>query len=148
MRMSKNIIKRLWKLEKETLLQTREDKIGIRGSKQSIKKIGKSKKLKARIAKLEQSTSGQEFAIETNHSNEVGSGGGNEDAGTAFGGRNGKKKLKFSQITTKNRIIKQIGVIAPVTSNVVHTNPTEMDSHADTIVAGRNTIVLSYTDRV
>ena len=72
----------------------------------------------------------------------------NEDAGTAFGGRNGKKKLKFSQVTTKNWVIKQIGITCPVILNVVHTDPTELDSHADTIVAGRNTMVLSYTDRV
>ena len=72
----------------------------------------------------------------------------NEDAGTAFEGRNGKNKLKFSQIITKNRTIKQIGVTDQVKSNVAPTYPTELDSHADTIAVGRNAIVLSYTDSV
>ena len=30
----------------------------------------------------------------------------------------------------------------------VYVDPTELDSHADTIVAGRNTLLMSYTDRV
>ena len=75
---------------------------------------------------MEQSTSGQVCTNLSYQNNDTGLAGGNEDAGTAFGGRYGKNKLKFCQIITKTRIIKQIGIIAPVASNAAHTDPTEL----------------------
>ena len=99
----------------------------------------KIKKLTARISELERS-------VEQSKANNEGT---QEDgAGNAFGGRNAKKKAKISQIVTYNRKIKQLDVTSSPTNNGMFVGLTELDTHADTIVAGKNTIVMSYTDKV
>ena len=56
--------------------------------------------------------------------------------------------MKVSQIKSSNRMIKQIDVALPAEPSEAYVGLTELDTHADTIVAGRNTIVISFTDRV
>ena len=51
-------------------------------------------------------------------------------------------------LVTYNQICKQIDVRGPNDETKIFVDPTEMNRLADTIVAGRNTLLLSYTDRV
>ena len=128
---------------------------GGKGFKRPTSKVKRSakrkiKKLKTKIAELEQiNTHGGKSRISNpDDGNTVAEVEIETDAGTAFGGRNAKKKAKISKTITINRTCKQVKSIAPVSPEVAHVDPTELDSHADTIVAGRNTILMSYTDRV
>ena len=103
--------------------------------------------MKARIAKLERISN----AYEDDSREDIITSGNDEDqtdAGRAFGGRNAKKKAKISKVITHNRVCKQIDVKASNDETNIYVDQTEMDSHADTIVAGRNTLLLSFTDRV
>ena len=72
-----------------------------------------------------------------------------DEAGTAFGGRNAKKKSKLNQVKTRNRTCMQLKISKQNnhTPDFQYFGRMEMDSHADTIVAGRNTTILNYTSR-
>ena len=87
------------------------------------------------------------------NNNNRGSNSNSESAGNAFGGRssrhNSNNNSNISQIVTSSRT----RLIAPI--NVSHQNQhepnftakCELDSHADTIVAGGNCLLLNHTDR-
>ena len=105
----------------------------------------KIKKLKARVSELEKSTSSSN---KDNEKSDEPAEEAKDDAGNAFGGRKAKK-VKITKVVTGVRRCKQIKVEELTRKrDQRYVDPTEMDSHADTIVAGRNTLLLSYTDRV
>ena len=55
------------------------------------------------------------------------------------------KRRYLAALTTANRRISSSSQKSP--SNTIHYGKCEMDSHADTIVAGRNCVVLNYTGK-
>ena len=74
-----------------------------------------------------------------------------DDVGDAFGGKKAKKvKVKISITVTGVRTCRQIKVeqLTQKEKGQVYVDVTELDSHADTNVVGRNTLLISYTDRV
>ena len=106
----------------------------------------KIKRLRARVSELEKTSSESKNNDESDKTVEEDK----HDAGNSFGGRRSAKKLKVSAITSGMRHCKQMKVESLKTDNDedIFVGRTEMDSHADTIVAGRNTLLLAYTDRV
>ena len=111
-----------------------------KGSKENKK----YKKLTSRISELERSAAKQSKTNNQGTQEEATE----DEAGNSFGGRKAKKKAKISQIVTYNRKIKQLDVTSAPRHYESYVGLTELDTHADTIVAGKNTIVMSYTDKV
>ena len=55
--------------------------------------------------------------------------------------------IRISQFNTSKRYKSQIGSVSSKGNDTHYVAQTELDSHADTIVAGRNCIALSFSDR-
>ena len=121
-----------------------KSKKGKKGAKANRNKR-KLKKLRARVSELEKTNS----EVKENDEGDKPEAKEN-NAGDQFGGRRSAKKLKISAFKSFSRHNKNMTVesIKVDDDGGIWHGYAELDSHADTIVAGRNTLVLSYTDRV
>lgn len=102
------------------------------------------KKLQTRISELKKNSGQGENDEKGDQSAEENS----DDAGDSFSGRKAKKKVRILKIITGARFFKEIKVQALFQKVQVFVDLTELDSHSDTIVAGKNTLFISHTDRV
>ena len=125
-------------------------KYPVKKKKSTKKKASKGNKANKKYNKLTSRISELERSAEQSKANNQGTKeeATEDEAGDAFGGRNAKKRAKVSQVVTYNRKIKQLDVASSPKDYESYFGLTELDTHADTIVAGKNTIVMSYTDKV